>query len=226
MPQSAKHYHSGEEPSTPFKKAGQLWDKRIGNARVQAANWRLAAFFSMGTTLLAIAGLVYQSQQASVIPYIVEIDKLGQMQPIGPATMQVYTPSRVVIEHFLGDFVTNIRSIPTDPVVLRKQWLDAYKFVTRAGANTLNEYAKESNPFKEVGKEAITVEISSITPISEKSYQVQWKETAFDKDGLISNTSRYTGVFSLSFRKPSKEEEIRVNPIGLYIESLHWSKQV
>lgn len=226
MPQSAKNYNPSVEPSTPFRKAGQLWDNRMGNARVQAANWRLAAFLSIGTTFLAIAGLIYQSSKATVVPYIVQIDKLGQVRDVEPAPLQNYIPSRAIIEHFLSRFVTNIRSLPTDPIVMRKQWLEAYKFVTRQGANTLNEYAKEANPFGHIGKDTVAVEISSITPISDKSYQVQWKEEVFDNEGIKLSTARYTGVFSLTFEKPKTEEDIRVNPVGLYIESLHWSKQV
>src|ERR1700739_2536469 len=40
-------------PETPYQKAAQVWDERIGSARVQARNWRLIAF---GNLVLA-AGL-------------------------------------------------------------------------------------------------------------------------------------------------------------------------
>jgi type IV secretory pathway TrbF-like protein len=32
---------------TPYQKAAQVWDERIGSARVQAKNWRLIAFGSL-----------------------------------------------------------------------------------------------------------------------------------------------------------------------------------
>ena len=31
-------------PETPYQRAAQVWDERIGSARVQARNWRLIAF--------------------------------------------------------------------------------------------------------------------------------------------------------------------------------------
>ena len=34
-------------PETPYQRAGQAWDERIGSARVQARNWRLMAFGSL-----------------------------------------------------------------------------------------------------------------------------------------------------------------------------------
>src|SRR3546814_3308322 len=40
-------YGQTPEPVTPYQKAAQLWDERIGSARVQARNWRLMAFGSL-----------------------------------------------------------------------------------------------------------------------------------------------------------------------------------
>ena len=37
-------YGTSPEPETPYQRAGQAWDERIGSARVQARNWRLAFF--------------------------------------------------------------------------------------------------------------------------------------------------------------------------------------
>ncbi|GAB5378045.1 MAG: hypothetical protein AcusKO_45070 [Acuticoccus sp.] len=43
----ATHYGKSPEPETPYQKAAQAWDERIGSARVQARNWRLMAFGSL-----------------------------------------------------------------------------------------------------------------------------------------------------------------------------------
>jgi type IV secretory pathway TrbF-like protein len=40
-------YARTPEPETPYLKAAQVWDERIGSARVQAKNWRLMAFGSL-----------------------------------------------------------------------------------------------------------------------------------------------------------------------------------
>src|SRR3546814_13655837 len=44
------HYGKTPEPETPYQKAVQIWDDRIGSARGPATNWRLAA---VGRLLLA-----------------------------------------------------------------------------------------------------------------------------------------------------------------------------
>ena len=38
------HYGKAAEPETPYQRAAQVWDERIGSARVQARNWRYMAF--------------------------------------------------------------------------------------------------------------------------------------------------------------------------------------
>ena len=48
---AVQRYGRTPEPETPYQRAGQLWDERIGSARVQARNWRLMAF-----GCLALAG--------------------------------------------------------------------------------------------------------------------------------------------------------------------------
>ena len=40
---TSTRYGETPEPVTPYQRAAQAWDDRIGSARVQAANWRLAA---------------------------------------------------------------------------------------------------------------------------------------------------------------------------------------
>ena len=58
---AVQRYGQTPEPETPYQRAGQLWDERIGSARVQARNWRLMAFggLFLGTGLSA--ALVWQT---------------------------------------------------------------------------------------------------------------------------------------------------------------------
>src|SRR3546814_11614693 len=46
-----QRYGRTPEPETPYQRAGQLWDERIGSARVQAKNWRLMAFGGLFLTI-------------------------------------------------------------------------------------------------------------------------------------------------------------------------------
>ena len=45
-------YGDSAPKASPYQRAGQEWDNRIGSAVAQARNWRLAAFCSMGLAAL------------------------------------------------------------------------------------------------------------------------------------------------------------------------------
>ena len=78
------HYGRTPEAVTPYQKAAQVWDERIGSARVQARNWRLMAFGSLLLSGGLAAALVWQSTQGTITPWVVEVDHLGQAQAVAP----------------------------------------------------------------------------------------------------------------------------------------------
>src|ERR1035438_9166920 len=150
----------------------------MGSARVQAKNWRLA-FFAMRTLSGGLAaGLVWQSARGTVTPWIVEIDKFGQAQAVVPADAD-YRPTDPQIAWHLARFVEEVRSIPADPVVLRRNWLDAYNYATDKGALALNDYAQTSDPFAKIGKTQVAVEVSSVIRASDESFRVAWTERRY-----------------------------------------------
>jgi len=150
-------YGATPEPETPYQRAGQIWDDRIGSARVQAKNWRLAFFGMLVLSGGLAGGIVWQSARGTVTPWVVEIDKLGQAQAVAPAVAD-YQPTDPQIAWHLARFIEEVRGIPADPVVLRRNWLGAYDYVTDKGALALDGYARRSEPFAQIGKTQVAVE--------------------------------------------------------------------
>ncbi len=211
------------EPETPYQRAKQDFDDFLGAARVQAANWRLIAFSELGVIVILLIGFIYMASRSSVVPYIVEVNERGSVNMVGRAE-KLYKPNDAATEYFLGQFVTQIRSIPTDAVIMRNNYLSSYNFLTPKGSNTLNAYAKEWDPFKQLGKKAVSVEVSSAVKMSENSYQVNWYEQEFSNNGAPSTRRPYTGVFNLVFQTPKNEKVLRSNPLGIFIDFFNISK--
>src|ERR1700731_3166851 len=133
-------YGRTPEPATPYQKAAQVWDDRIGSARVQARNWRLVAFGNLILAAGLAIGLIWQAARGTVTPWVVQVDKLGQAQAVAPATAD-YRPTDPQIAWHLARFIENVRSLPADPVIVRQNWLAAYDFVTEKGAVEPHDYA-------------------------------------------------------------------------------------
>lgn len=212
------------EPETPYHKAAQVWDDRIGSARVQARNWRLAFFGCLALSGGLAAGLVWQSLRGTVTPWVVQIDHLGQAQAVGPATA-AYRPTDPQIAWYLARFISEVRGIPADPVVLRQNWLDAYNYVTDRGALALNDYARTNDPFGKLGKMQVAVEIASVIRASDDSFRVEWIERRY-VDGALAITERWSAILTLVVQAPTDAERLRKNPLGIYIHALNWSREL
>lgn len=221
---SGNRYGATPEPVTPYQKAQQLWDERLGSARVQARNWRLMAFFCLSLAASLAASLVWQSAQSRITPYVVEIDPLGSVQAVAPA-VQPYEPTDAQIAHHLARFVQAVRSLSIDPIVVRKNWLEAYDYATDRAAQILNDFARANDPFKAIGERSVSVEVTSVVRASEHSFQVKWTEQRWQGGGPA-ETERWTGIFSIVIRQPPDVATLRKNPLGIYVHGLDWSREL
>ncbi len=221
---STVRYGTTPTAETPYQKAGQVWDERIGSARVQAKNWRLAFFAALAMSGGLAAGLVWQSARGTVTPWVVQIDKLGQAQAIAPATAD-YRPTDPQIAWHLAHFIDEVRAIPADPIVLRQNWLDAYNYVADRGALALNDFARTSDPFTKIGKEQIAVDVASVIRASDDSFRVEWVERRYVDDALAS-TERWSAILTIVIQTPTDADRLKKNPLGVYVHALNWSKEL
>ncbi|QLH13049.1 conjugal transfer protein TrbF [Paracoccus pantotrophus] len=220
----ATHYGKTPEPITPYQKAAQVWDERIGTARVQARNWRLMAFACLFLAAGFATALVWQSARGTVVPWVVQVDDLGQAQAVGPASAD-YRPTDPQIAWHLGRFIEQVRSIPADPIVVRQNWLRAYEFTTDRGAAALNEYARTNDPFTRIGRQQIAVEVSSVIRASPDSFRVAWTERHYE-NGQLSTTERWTAILTVVIQTPRSAERLRANPLGIYVNAVNWSREM
>ena len=218
------HYGKSPEPETPYQKAAQVWDERIGSARVQARNWRYMAF---GCLILAggfASALVWQSARGTVVPWGVQVDNLGQAQTVAPAAAD-YRPTDPQIAWHLGRFIEQVRAIPADPIIVRQNWLRAYDWTTDRGAAALNDYARANDPFSRVGRQQVSVEVSSVIRASPDSFRVAWIERHFE-NGQLATTERWTAILTIVVQTPRTAERLRVNPLGIYVNAINWSREM
>ena len=207
--------------STPYQRAGQVWDDRTGLALAHARNWRRMA---AGNLLLAGflgAGWWVQADRAVVRPFVVEVSDWGQTQKI-TALHGRYEPSQAQMGHALSQWVRQVRSKSTDPIVIRQDWMAAYDLLSPRAAAWLNAWAQSHDPFAEVGREAVEVEVLNVVPRSPRTFDLQWRETRYQNGQRVS-AERWRAVITTRLQPPRTEAELMKNPLGIRIEDVSWT---
>lgn len=215
----------GETPpaATPYQRAGQEWDQRLGSARVQAANWRLMSLGLLAMSAGLSAGLVGLSLRGGVTPWVVEVDRLGEPRVVAPA-IQGARPTDGMIAWTLSRFIADVRTVSSDPVLMRQAWLRAYDFTDQSGAAALSDYARRADPFAEVGKTQVTVTVASMVRASPTSFRVAWTEQRY-ADGQLTATERWSAILTVTIVPPRDPDRLRANPMGVFVSAISWSKE-
>lgn len=221
---AVQRYGRTPQPETPYQRASQLWDERIGSARVQARNWRLMAFGTLTLTCAMSAALIWQSLQSRVTPYVVEVDRLGEARAVTEAEAG-YKPTDPQIAWHLAKFIENVRAVSLDPVLMRRDWLSAYAFATERGARSLDDYARAADPFARIGERTVAVQVTSVVRASERSFQVKWTETPYER-GSAGGSSTWTGILTIVTKPPVSADTLRKNPLGIYVDAIDWSREI
>jgi len=217
-------YGRTPEPETPYQRAAQAWDERIGSARVQARNWRLMALGELALIAGLAAALVWQSARGTIVPWVVQVDRLGEAQAVAPAVAN-FRPTDPQIAWHLARFIEQVRGIAADPIIVRQNWLRAYDFATDRGALALNDFARASDPFGRVGRQQVAVEVSSVIRASDDSFRVAWIERTYE-NGQLSRTERWTAILTIVVQPARDADRLRKNPLGIFVHAINWSREL
>jgi type IV secretion system protein VirB5 len=136
-----------------------------------------------------------------------------------------YRPSDPQIAWRLARFIEEVRSIPADPVVVRQNWLRAYDCTTARGAIALNDYARANDPFAQVGRVQVAVDVSSVIRASPSSFRIAWLERRYQDGGLVAQ-ERWSAILTVVLQTPRTAEDLRKNPLGVFVHALDWSREM
>ena len=201
-------YADTPQPATPYQAAGQVWDKRIGSPRVQAKNWRLMAFGCLTLALLMAGG--------GVALGAIHRDALrrggGQH---GPGTRRGRSrhaiPAQRCADRAPHRALRDAGALAVHRPHRRPPELAGrLRLTTDKGAAVLNDYARVNDPFARIGKESVTVQITSVVRASGTSFNVRWTERRYVN--APRRAERWTAVVSIVLQPPRTEERLRKNP--------------
>src|SRR3546814_2134105 len=104
----------------------------------------------------------------------------------------------------LSRFIANVRGRSLDPVLVRQDWLEAYDFTTKRGSQFLGDYARGADPFANIGERTVAVQVTSVVRASDRSFQVKWTETGYER-GTEAGTSRWTAILTVRSEEHTSE---------------------
>lgn len=210
---------------SPYVAARREWNERYGSHIAQATNWRIYAFASMGLSAVLAIALVKIASQSTVQPWVVEVDKLGQVVAVGPAD-KAYVPDEKTIRAKVASFIQDARSVTPDPVV-QKRWLDSvYAAASPATVSYLNDHYRKSDPFAVARNYMVALELQPPMPLSKDTWQVQWTETTRTLAGQVEAITRWQALVNVSTAEPTKAADLLANPSGVRVEQLTWTQQL
>ena len=214
-------------PENPYLAARQEWNERYGSYVMAARAWRIVGITGMLMAVIGFSYALYQSTQVKLVPYIIEVDRLGTAVSAGFPQQIEYADARVV-RATLGSFVSNFRSVTPDAVV-QKQYIDRTYALLRTSdpaTEKINAWFRGNSPFDRAVTMTVAIEVTNIVPLSNQSYQVDWTEFQRDRQGKELGTRRYRGIATVTLTPPQDEAVIRFNPIGLYLRDFEWTAQL
>lgn len=211
--------------SSPYLAARREWDERYGSLITRARNWRLAALLALAVALVATCGLIVLSTKAKVIPYVVAIDNLGRVLAAGPADQASRADDRLK-RAALFQWVSDLRTVTTDGVAQRKAIDRVYSMIASGSPAQveIGEFYRSDPPYQRAQTKTVDVDVKAVFAASDKTYQVEWTETIRGLSGQVESEDRWKGSFTIAVSPPTDEKLIRVNPLGIYVTNVSWSK--
>jgi type IV secretion system protein VirB5 len=210
---------------SPYLAARDEWNERYRDLIVAARNWRLLAVTSSVVALVAVLGLIVIGAKPKVIPYIVAVDNLGKVVSEGTAVQASVADDRLK-RAALWSWVQDWRMVSSDATVEKNAIERVYAQIGNGtpAAIRISDAYRDGSPLKLAQTETVSVNVRALYASSKDSYEVEWTETTFDLKGEQIGTQNLKGVITISIHPPEDEGLARVNPLGIYVTNVSWSK--
>ena len=227
MPQPKAPALDPDNPhSAVYLAARREWNERYGSYIAQAQIWRLVALAALGVAFVAVFGVVWIGTQIRVVPYVVQTDKLGDAIAISRADVAPPADPRLIRAQ-LARWVADVRSVYVDVAAEKHVITEAYAMVDRnaAGAQRLNDWFSQNDPFRRAQDETVGVAVESVLPLSANTWRVEWREDMRTRQGAPESSQHWQATITVSISPPADDATILANPTGLYVESFDWSQR-
>src|SRR5690606_2751797 len=127
----------------------------------------------------------------------------------------------------LARFITDARTVSSDPFAQRTMVERAYAHAAPTAGNLLNAYFRDpANDARVIAERAVRlVRVLRVTPLpapSNNTWNVLWQETEIEHGSESRSTSSWEAYLTVTLEAPTNsnrrtEEQISLNPLGIYV---------
>lgn len=216
--------HSNAPPS-PYLEARSNFESLFRNQAKEKHAWKFVALGELVVLGTVVAAYIHLASTSRIVPYVVEVDELGQAVAFGPAEPLRKTDQRVLIRD-LSALIRNLRSVTADPQLQVRMIEEAYAFLDDSAVAFLNAYFADPahNPHQLARDLTRNVQVTSVLPIpNSDSWRVQWTETEHPRGGRIAERRAWEAYLTVTQVAPEDVETIQTNPLGLYVTGINWT---
>lgn len=209
------------EERNPYLDGRKEWLERYGSYIQRARQWRLTAMAALVLAGIAMTGNVIQATQTKIVPYIIEVDKIGRAAVAMRADEASSAPMRLV-QAEIATCISDWRTVTADAELQKKMIRRLSYFFAGSATGILKGWYERNNPY-EIAQSGrlVHVEVRSLPlPVSRDSYRVEWTETTRSHTGVALDTQRYEATLTVQIVPPKTEEILLNNPAGLYITNI------
>ncbi len=224
------------ENNNPYLSARRSWNDHMSEVIASRQIWQLFGILCLLITLAAVGGTIYIGSQSKFTPYVVAVDQLGQAATVTilqQANAQPIDPR--VIHASVASFINDARLVSPDRALQRKAIYRIYSMLSTQdpAANKMNEWlngTESSDPFSRASSEIVHTEITSVLPQTQDTWQIDWIETTRDRQGILKRPPERMRALVTIYITPATpqttEEQIRNNPMGIFVKDYSWSRQI
>ena len=211
----------------PYLAARKEWDERYGSLIKRAQSWRWAAVLALLVAFAEAVVILAVATRPKTVPYVVAVDSLGRVVASGAVERSSPVDQRMKATA-LSRWIQDLRAVTSDGLAQRRAIDRVYAMIgSGTEAQTLvSEFYRTNQPFDRANKETVQVDVNTVLPTTEQTYEVDWTETARDPSGGVVSVGRWKAILTIAVNPPTDENVLQLNPFGIFVMNVNWSKVV
>jgi len=227
-----------DKVENPYLSARQHYAGLIDASVATVRFWQFFGVFCLILAGLAGGGIFYMGSKSKYEPVFIPVDHLGHTFAALMVGDGAGADQPAVVQRYVEDWVINWRRITIDGTIQK----DAIKHVWAmlrqkdpALRKIVDYYSDPVNAPKErvqVAKETVNPEIITALPQNPEktTWLVDWKETTSDLEGHIRSVRAWRTNLTVHYMTAAEKEhreadDVRLNPLGIYITEFTYSRQ-